>query len=244
MSIVDKYPELKKIPKEKFPNHLLLIPDGNGRWANLAKKTITFGHKKGAEVIKKVYEDLWELPIKYITIWGFSADNWSRSREEAEGIMKVIDKTLEEMMPLLIKRNGRVIHLGREDRIPDFLSKTLHDAEKMTEKNTGGILCIAVDYAGQDQELRMFERMIKDNVTHPTPEILKKYRDGEGLVPPADLIIRTSGEKRTSDLGWLSTNSELYFIDKLLPNVSSKDIVDAIIDYSKRERRFGGRVKK
>lgn len=240
-TVWDKFPELKNIPREKFPQHLLLIPDGNGRWAKLAHKNITEGHKMGAEAIKNIYNDLWQLPIKFITIWGFSADNWSRTKEEADGIMKVIDKTLKIMLPSALERNARILHIGRKDRIPAFLKKTIEDAEEATKNNTTSYLCLAVDYAGQDQEVRMMRRMIKDGVKEITPDILVKYRDCDGIVPPADLIIRTSGEKRTSDLGWLSINSELSFISKLLPNTGSKDIVEAIIDFTKRERRFGGR---
>lgn len=243
-TVWEKFPELKKVPVEKFPEHLLLIPDGNGRWAKLYHKNITEGHKKGAEVIKKIYEDLWQLPIKYITIWGFSADNWSRTKEEADGIMRVIDETLKVMLPEAMARNSRIIHIGRKDRIPEYLKKAFENAEKVTAKNTGSVLALAVDYAGQDQELRIMKKLISDNVKNVTFEILAKYRDGGGVVPPADLIVRTSGEKRTSDLGWLSTNSELAFISKLLPNTGSKDIVDVIVDFSKRERRFGGRPKR
>lgn len=240
-TVWEKFPELKKIPTEKFPNHLLLIPDGNGRWAKLAKKSITDGHRAGAEVIEGIYNDLWQLPIKFVTIWGFSADNWSRTKEEAEGIMKVIDSTLKKMVPDAMERNGRIIHIGRKDRIPAYLREHLERAEKETEKNTGTVFSLAVDYAGADQELRIYKRLMEDKVKEITPELIVKYRDANGIVPPADLVVRTSGEKRTSDLGWLSTNSELYFIEKLLPNSGSKDIVEAIIDFSKRERRFGGR---
>jgi len=242
-SVWEKFPDLKKVPTERFPHHVLLIPDGNGRWAKLAQKSITDGHRAGAEVIKGIYNDLWQLPIKFVTIWGFSADNWSRTAEEAEGIMKVIDSTLSEMVPDAMEKNGRIIHIGRKDRIPEYLRKHLEEAEKMTEKNTGTVFSLAVDYAGADQELRIFKKMVEDKIEEITPEVITKYRDGNGIVPPADLVIRTSGEKRTSDLGWLSTNSELYFIEKLLPNSGSKDIVEAIIDFSKRERRFGGRPK-
>lgn len=240
-TVWEKFPELKDIPKEKFPQHLLLIPDGNGRWAKLYHKNITEGHKAGAEVIKNIYNDLWQLPIKFITIWGFSADNWSRTKEEADGIMHVIDETLKVLLPQALERNERIVHIGRKDRIPAFLREAFENAEKLTEKNTGTVLSLAVDYAGQDQEVRMFKRMVEDNVKDITTETIIKYRDGGGIVPPADLVIRTSGEKRTSDLGWLSTNSELAFISKLLPNTGSKDIVEAIIDFTKRERRFGGR---
>lgn len=242
-SVWEKYPELKKIPKDKFPLHLLLIPDGNGRWAKLSHKNITEGHRAGAEVIKNLYNDLWQLPIKFITIWGFSADNWSRTKEEADGIMKVIAGTLKVMLPIAIERKSRIVHIGRKDRIPAYLKAALEDAEERTKNFNSSFICLAVDYAGQDQEVRIIKKMISDNVKKVTPEILTKYRDGGGVVPPADLIIRTSGERRTSDLGWLSINSELAFIEKLLPNIGSKDIVNAIIDFSKRERRFGGRPK-
>lgn len=240
-TVWDKFPELKNISEEKFPKHLLLIPDGNGRWAKLAHKTITDGHKQGAEVIKNIYNDLWQLPIKYISIWGFSADNWSRTKEEADGIMRVIDETLKVLLPQAIQRNERIVHIGRKDRIPAYLREAFEHAEKVTENNTGTVLSLLVDYAGQDQEVRMMKKMLADKVTDVTLETLVKYRDGGGIVPPADLVVRTSGEKRTSDLGWLILNSELAFITKLLPNTGSKDIVEAIIDYTKRERRFGGR---
>ncbi len=240
-TVWEKFPELKDIPTEKFPRHVLLIPDGNGRWAKLYGKNITQGHKAGAEVVKQIYYDLWQLPIKFITIWGFSADNWSRTREEADGIMHVIDETLRVMLPEAMEKNSRIVHLGRKDRIPEYVRKTFEEAEEATKNNTGSVLCLAVDYAGQDQELRMYKKMVKDNLKEITHEIVASYRDGGGFVPPADLIIRTSGEKRTSDLGWLSTNSELYFIEKLLPNTGSKDIIKALVDYAKRERRFGGR---
>jgi len=242
-TIWEKFPELKDIPKEKFPTHLLLIPDGNGRWAKIAHKTITDGHRQGAEVIKNIYNDLWQLPIKFISIWGFSADNWSRTPEETDGIMHVIDETLKVLLPQALDRNERIIHLGRKDRIPEFLRLAFENAEEKTKENTGTVLSLLVDYAGQDQELRMIKKMMSDNISNITAETLVKYRDGGGMVPPVDLVVRTSGEKRTSDLGWLIINSELAFISKLLPNTGSKDIVEAIIDYTKRERRFGGRPK-
>ena len=240
-SVFNKFPELKEIPMEKFPHHMLLIPDGNGRWAKLVHKKIIEGHKKGAEVILNIYKDLWQLPIQFITIWGFSADNWKRSKDETEGIMMTIDQTLQKMLPDAMEKNSRIIHLGRKDRLPKFLLSTLENAEEKTKNNTGKVLCLAVDYSGQDQEVRMFQRMKESGLATFNQEDLVKFRDGDGLVPPADLIIRTSGEKRTSDLGWLAINSELSFITKLLPNIGTKDIVSSIIDFSKRERRFGAR---
>lgn len=240
-TVWEKFPELKTVPKNKFPKHLLLIPDGNGRWATLAHKKITEGHKKGAEVIKNIYNDLWQLPIDCISIWGFSGTNWTRTPGEVDGIMHTIDETLKVLLPQALERNERIMHLGRKDRIPAYLRKAFEHAEKVTKKNTGTILSLLVDYSGEDQEVRMVRSMLKDGIRTVTQKTLAKYRDGGGTVPPADLVIRTSGERRTSDLGWLTVNSELAFIDKLLPNAGSKDIVSAIIDFTKRERRFGGR---
>ncbi len=240
-TVWEKFPELNGIPDEKFPHHLLLIPDGNGRWASLAHKKITDGHKAGAEVIKNIYNDLWQLPIKCISIWGFSGTNWTRTPGEVDGIMHVIDETLKVLLPQALERNERIVHLGRKDRIPKYLKEAFDHAEEVTKKNTGTILSLLVDYSGEDQEVRMVRAMLKDKVKTVTPATLVKYRDGGGIVPPADLVVRTSGERRTSDLGWLTVNSELAFITKLLPNTGSKDIVEAIIDFTKRERRFGGR---
>lgn len=240
-TVWDKFPELKGIPTEKFPKHLLLIPDGNGRWAKLAHKKITEGHKKGAEAIKNIYNDLWQLPIKYISIWGFSGTNWTRTPGEVDGIMKVINETLKVLLPQALERNERIVHLGRKDRIPAYLREAFENAEQLTKNNTGTILSLLVDFSGEDQDVRMVRSILKDKVKSVNPKTLVKYRDGGGLVPPADLVVRTSGERRTSDLGWLTVNSELSFISKLLPNTGAKDIVEAIIDFSKRERRFGGR---
>lgn len=241
-SICKRFPRLQKIPKEKFPNHVLIIPDGNGRWAQRTQSSTIIGHRQGYGVLKKVLETLQDLPINIVTVWGFAADNWKRPQQEVNDLMKLFERGLKEILPDLQKNNSRFIHLGRKDRIPDSLKKLIDKVERKTKTNNSRILCLAIDFGGEDQELRMMQAVYYlPKGQKITLEVIKKLRDGYGQIPPADLIIRTSGEKRTSDLGWLERNSEFYSIAKLLPDTQTEDFVKAIIDYSKRERRFGAR---
>ena len=156
--------------------------------------------------------------------------------------MKLFERGLKEILRDLQKNNSRFIHLGRKDRIPNSLKQLIETVERKTKTNNSRVLCLALDFGGEDQELRMMQairNLPKDEKI--TLDVVKKLRDAHGQIPPADLIIRTSGEKRTSDIGWLERNSEFYSISKLLPDTQIEDFVKAIINYSKRERRFGAR---
>lgn len=243
-SIFEKFPRLKEIPEEKFPNHVLIIPDGNGRWAQKMNKLPIFGHSQGMKIVKEVLNNLKDLPIGIITVWGFSTNNWKRQKNEVDSLMKLFESAIKDNLPELIKNNTRFIHLGRKDKIPLSLIKRIEEAEKKTRQNTKRIFCLAVDFAGEDQELRILKEVRKlPKSTEITLKVVEQLRDGKGLITPADLIIRTSGEQRTSDLGWLERNAEFYSIPKLLPDTQTEDFVKAIIDYSKRERRFGSRPR-
>lgn len=242
-SIYTRFPQLAKIPKEKFPKHIAIIPDGNRRWAREKKLPSFMGHVKGAETLIRIlkdFDDLKKIPI--VTFWGFSSDNWKRSKEEVRAIFSIVETQLKRILPALKKHGVRFIHLGRKDRIPNNLLKIFTKAEAETKYNKEQIICLAVDFGGEDQEIRMLEAARKLPKSVPiTRDVLYKLRDATGLIPPADLLIRTAGERRTSDIGWLNgAPTELYFIEKFMPDVTTKDIVDAIIDFSKRERRFGG----
>lgn len=242
--IYNEFPKLKKIPEDKFPNHVLIIPDGNGRWAKKLHKIPAFGHKKGFKVIQKVIRKLQDLPVNTITIWGFSADNWKREPKEIVALMKIFDTGIKEAAVDLKEKRMKFVYLGRRDRIPAFLKKTIEKVELETKNFGPKTFCVAIDFSGQDQEIRMMEKI--KNLPKKTKidlNLIESLRDSEGQIKPADLIIRTSGEMRTSDLGWLSQNSEFYSIKKLLPETSTSDFVDALVDYSKRERRFGARLK-
>lgn len=241
--VFERFPKLKEISFEKFPNHVLIIPDGNGRWAKRMNSIPIFGHRQGFKVLKNVLRDLQDLPIQTISIWGFAADNWKRSEKEVKELMKLFEEGLKEITPDLFKNKSKFIHLGRKDRIPLSLKNTIEQTERATKNNKGKIFCLAIDFGGEDQELRIMQTIQKlSKNINITSDLVKKLRDGQGEITSADLIIRTSGENRTSDIGWLGTNSEFYSISKLLPDTTMTDFAKALIDYSKRERRFGGRV--
>ena len=243
-NIFEKFPQLKKIPSERFPNHVLIIPDGNGRWAKRINSVPIVGHRQGFKVLKEVLRNLQDLPINIVTVWGFAADNWKRSEKEVAELMKLFEEGIKDLLPELLENKSKLIHLGRKDRIPFSLRVALENAEKATRNNHGKIFCLAIDFGGEDQELRIMKaiRSLSKNI-EITSDLVKKLRDGNDEISPADLIIRTSGESRTSDIGWLGTNSEFYSISKLLPDAAIDDFVKAITDYSKRERRFGARPK-
>lgn len=243
-SIFERFPQLKEVPHEKFPNHVLIIPDGNGRWAKRTNSIPIVGHRQGFKVLKEILRNLQDLPINIVSVWGFATDNWKRSEKEVGKLMKLFEQGLKDLIPDLLKNKSRFIHLGRKDRIPFSLKKALEKAEKATRNNQGKILCLAIDFGGEDQELRIMKaiRDLSRNI-EINSDLVRKLRDGQGEISSADLIIRTSGENRTSDIGWLGTNSEFYSISKLLPDATMEDFVKAIIDYSKRERRFGARPR-
>ena len=212
-SIFERFPQLKEIPEEKFPKHIFIIPDGNGRWAKQHHSFVNIGHKKGGDVVEKILEDLSEIQaITAVTVWGFAVDNWKRSEKEISGLMVLFTHMLQKTLGKIKKRNGRFIHLGRKDRLPKSVIDIFQKAEEETKTNTGQIVCVAIDFGGEDQNIRMVENARKLTEKIPTtPELLWELRDGQGLIQSADLLIRTSGEKRTSDIGWLNGSStELY----------------------------------
>lgn len=233
---------VEQIPLDKFPRHILIIPDGNGRWANRFDKDPSFGHVQGAKVLDGVLDNLRKLPIKFVTVWGFASDNWKRPPEEVNSLMQIFEQQINQILPRLMQEDMKFIHLGRKDRIPDSLRGTIDRAEQLTEDNSKQVLSLAIDFGGDDQLIRIIQvvRCLPKEI-EITPEIIQRLRDGQGEVPPADLIIRTSGENRTSDIGWLGTNSEFYSIKKLLPDSKVEDFLFAFLDYSKRSRRFGAR---
>ncbi len=233
---------IEQIPLAKFPEHVLIIPDGNGRWASKFNKDPSFGHVQGTKVLKNVLDSLRKLPIKFVTVWGFASDNWKRSPEEINPLMQIFEEQISLILPRLIQDDIKFVHLGRKDRIPDSLREAVDNTEELTRKNSKQVLSLAIDFGGDDQLMRMMRdvRYLPKEI-EITSAIIQRLRDGQGEIPPADLIIRTSGEQRVPDIGWLGTNSEFYSIKKLLPDSRVEDFIFALFDYSKRSRRFGAR---
>jgi len=248
-SMWDRFSKLKEIKeKGKFPRNLFIIPDGNGRWADkFAGGVVQRGHEKGADVIVQAFADLAELSdhIPYVGAWGLSMDNLRRPPEEVDYLMNLFHRTIKRLQPDLKARGNKFIHIGRKDIFDNYpdVRRSIEETEEETEKNTGQVIYVAVGFSGEDQELRMMEkaRQLSPEVKL-TPEIVASFRDGGGLIPPADLIVRTSGEQRLSDIGWLAgKGTELYFLEKFFPSCGTGDIVKALVDFSQRDRRLGER---
>lgn len=249
-SIWDRFPELKQIPEDRWPHNIFIIPDGNGRWASFHRKAIQMGHEKGAGVIIRAFKDLNELSdhIPFVGAWGFSMDNLKRPKEEVDFLMNLFDNTVRRIHPDLIERNSKFIHIGRKEILDQHptLRQTIEMAEDDTRHNTGQTIYIAIGFSGEDQEIRIAQKLAGEVRINPNIEVNKNLidslKDGDGLIPSADLIVRTSGEQRLSDIGWLSgRNTELEFLKKFFPDIDTKDFVKALINFSKRDRRFGSR---
>lgn len=224
----------------KIPNHLAIIPDGDRRWAKLHHLPTIKGHQKGFRVLLELARAARNWGIHTVTIWIFSTENWKRSKEEVKYLMKIEEEMLKKYLAEAKKDGVRIIHLGRKDRIPKSFAQALEKAEEETKDNNCHILNIAVDYGGRDEILRAIKKI--ENWKELTEDEFARYLDtGDQLYPYPDLLIRTSGEMRTSGLlPWQMVYTEFYFIKKHLPDCTVDDLKKAILEYNKRQRRFGG----
>lgn len=240
-------PQREKIelPKEtKVPDHLAIIPDGNRRWARARGLHTLAGHKAGFDRAVELARSARDMGIHTVTLWGFSTENWDRTEEEINYLMKLYEKLIDDYLKEANRDNVRIIHLGRKDRIPKALLKKITYAEDKTGNNDKYIMNVAIDYGGQDDIIRAAQNMIKDKVDAEKvdKELFEKYLDTHDQpYPYVDLMIRTSGEQRTSGfLLWQSAYTETYWEGCHFPDFSPEKLRDAILDYSRRRRRFGG----
>lgn len=230
------------IPVERVPPHVAIIMDGNGRWASRRGLSRIEGHEAGTENIRPITFRAGELGIKYLTLWAFSTENWRRPREEVEGLMRILGNAIESETQELHKQGARLRHIGDLDALQPDLRQAVLDAMELTKDNTKLVLTLAFNYGGRQELVHAIRGMIQDGIA---PEDVTEETITERLympdLPDADLIIRTSGEWRLSNfLLWQGAYSELYFTPKCWPDFQPNDLEDAVLDYSNRERRFGG----
>ena len=234
------------LPKgTKVPDHIAVIPDGNRRWARTRGFKPTQGHIEGAKRVTEVSKAARSWGVHTITFWGLSTENWlKRSDSEVKLLMKIISHFLDENLKEAQKEDVRIVHLGRKDRLPKALVGKILQAEHMTRNNKKYIFNVALDYGGQDEIIRAVKKMMKDDVDPNDVDIglLDSYMDtATQPYPYPDLIIRTSGEQRTSGLLlWQSHYAEIYWERDHLPDFTTEKLKEAILDYSRRRRRFGG----
>lgn len=233
-----------KLPKgTQIPNHIAVIPDGNRRWARARGLYTLEGHKAGFKRVVELARAARSLGIHTFTIWGFSTENWDRSEEEINYLMKLYKKLIDDYLKEAKKENVRLIHLGRRDRLPKFLADRIEYAENETKNYTKHVINIAIDYGGKDEIVRATQKIIRDKIPSGKVDekLFESYLDTKNQpYPYVDLLIRTSGEQRTSGLmPWQASYAELYWDQDHLPDFTSEKLREAILDYSRRRRRFG-----
>ncbi len=229
-----------------IPTHVAIIMDGNGRWAKKRLMPRNVGHAEGAKAIERTCRNADELGIKYLTVYAFSTENWKRSVEEVTGIMNIFRKYLVDSIERSNRENMRVCVIGKRDGLPDDIVEKINNLEEATKNNTGLRFNVAINYGGRDEITRAVKAIADKcnnnefSVEDITEELISNHLDTWDI-PDPDLLIRTSGELRTSNfLPWQLAYSEFYFTDILWPDFDKDALIEAIRYYNKRERRFGG----
>lgn len=225
----------------KVPNHIAMILDGNRRWARSRGMQPWEGHKEGYVAIKQVARASRRLGVHTFTVWGFSTENWERPEIEIKEIVNLLRAALGEIEKELHDEKVRLVHLGRKDRFPEDVSAKIAKLERETREYTNNTFNIALDYGGHDEIIRAVNKVIDSGLRNIDAKDFEKYLDtGDQLYPYVDLFIRTSGEQRTSGLmPWQMDYAEYYFEPDHLPDFSPEKLKEAILDYSRRRRRFG-----
>jgi len=224
---------------ENLPQHVAIIMDGNRRWARQRGLPAFEGHARGAITFEKLVGKAKKMGIRCLSTWAFSTENWKRSKEEVDKLFSIIEKMAKKYIDRCGEENMRFVHIGRKDRIPETLRNMIIKAEEETKKFTDFYIVLAIDYGGHDELLRAMKKM-KEEKLEITPENVEKSLDTAGL-PQIDYIIRTGGEKRLSGfMSWQCAYAELYFTDTYFPAFTPKKFEEAIREFSRRQRRFGG----
>ncbi len=232
------------IDPDRVPKHIAIIMDGNGRWAKKQGNIRLVGHKFGVGSVRKITEAAARIGVRYLTLYAFSTENWNRPVAEVEGLMKLLSSTIESELSSLLKNNVRLCVVG-DGRLPQTLKDKLQRAVEQTSSNTGLTLTLALSYSGR-WEITEAARQIALEVQSGTLD--PQNVDSQCLaahmpmsfLPDPELLIRTSGEYRISNfMIWQTAYSEFYFTDTLWPDFDEEQLLLAIADYQKRERRFG-----
>ena len=236
---------IEGVEPEKYPKHIVVILDGNGRWAEQRHSPRVVGHKAGVEAVRAVVQDCAQLNIKALTVFAFSSENWRRPDKEVGFLMELFLSALDKEVSKLHESNIQMQFIGDTTAFNEKLQKRMHDAEFLTKNNSGLSLNIAVNYGGQwdiTQAMKTIAEKVESNEltsSQITAETINKYTCLSDL-PVPDLFIRTGGEQRISNfLIWQIAYTELYFTDLLWPDFNRDELFKAITTFANRQRRFG-----
>jgi undecaprenyl diphosphate synthase len=234
-----------RLDKNRIPNHVANIMDGNGRWAEKQGKSRVFCHESGVESVRDVVEGAGEVGIDYLTLYAFSTENWDRPKEEVDALMALLVHAIEMETESLMKNNVRLSTIGNIEAMPDKVKEKLEGCIRLLDSNTGLNLVLALSYSSRWEILNAVKKLAQDTLDKKIkPEIINNELFESYLntaeIPDPELLIRTSGEFRISNfLMWQIAYSELYFTEKLWPDFRKEDLWEAVFDFQNRERRFG-----
>ena len=230
----------------KIPQHVAIILDGNGRWAKSKGMPRTYGHIEGAKTVEKICEEAWKMGIKYLTVYAFSTENWKRSKEEVDALMKLLRNYMKNCLKTAEKNDMVVRVIGDKTGLDNDIREQIDTLEKASANNGGLNFQIAINYGSRDEIVRSVRKVMEDvkagkiEADQMDEAMFDSYLDTAG-VPSPDLLIRTSGEQRLSNfLMWQLAYTEFYFTDVPWPAFTKEDLEKAIEKYNSRDRRFGG----
>jgi undecaprenyl diphosphate synthase len=236
---------IEQIDKQKVPQHIAIIMDGNGRWAKQQGENRIFGHYEGVNSVRSVVEAAGEVGVKYITLYAFSTENWNRPKEEVDALMELLVSTISAETPQLNKKNVRLQAIGNLRSLPPACLQELNESIETTSKNKGLTLVLALSYSSKWELIDAVKHISSDvkngnlNIDDITEKHIEEYLCTKHI-PDPELMIRTSGEHRISNfLLWQLAYAEFYFTEKLWPDFRKDDLYEAIINFQNRERRFG-----
>jgi len=237
---------LEKLDLDRLPKHLAVIMDGNGRWAEKRHLPRIAGHRAGVKAAREVIETCARLHLRCLTLYAFSLENWRRPQAEVDFLMRLLREYLKRELPTIHKNNIRLLVIGRSEQLPEGVRKDIDEAMRLTARNTGMKLVVALNYGGRAELADAFNALL-DHVRanglsafHADEQTISDHLYTAGL-PDPDLLIRTSGEMRVSNfLLWQIAYAEIYVTETLWPDFSRARLLEALVDYQKRERRYGG----
>ena len=242
---------MTELDMTKIPQHIAIIMDGNGRWATERGKDRSFGHQAGVDTVRRITSECTKLGVKYLTLYTFSTENWSRPENEVQALMGLVLTNLED--EIFQKNNVRFRVIGDRTRLPEVVQKKLCETEEHTRNNTAMTMVVALSYSARWEIMQAFKDLVSEyhkntgnntekcafNTEYITEETISKHLQ-TSFMPDPDLLIRTGGELRISNyLLWQIAYSELYFCDTYWPDFKEEDLHKAIVSYQNRQRRFG-----
>ncbi|MGB8521927.1 MAG: isoprenyl transferase [Candidatus Acidiferrales bacterium] len=237
---------LGKLDLKRLPQHLAVIMDGNGRWAERRHLPRVAGHRAGVKAAREIIESCARLKLPYLTLYAFSLENWRRPQAEVDFLMRLLREYLKRELPAIHKNNIRLLIIGRAEQLPEGVRKDIEYGMRMTARNTGMKLVVALNYGGRAELVDAFNAMLEQirsnglSAFQADEQTISEHLYTAGL-PDPDLLIRTSGEMRVSNfLLWQIAYAEIYVTETLWPDFSRARLLDALVDFQKRERRYGG----